>query len=291
MPDSQTSDRARTPLLTLITQESMDEDYRHVADRRSSSHQPPQSGRRAHWTAAAVVAAFGVLVTLAAVQTSASSGVNDANRSSLLRQIEDRRTHAATLQTRIVGLRELIVGMRTEYESAAEAAMSTESRVQRLAAATGFGSVTGPGVVITVDDAADGEAVRDEDLALLVNGLWEAGAEAIAINGKRLTARSALRNAGAAINLNGSPPMSPPYVVSAIGDPKTLPANLLDTTSGLAFTNVADVLGFSVKRQNADDLSLPAATPRQSRLRFAVSGTAAQNRVAPGNKHGKGGAS
>lgn len=286
MPDAPTTDRARTPLLTLITQESLDEDYQHVADRRAAAQEPPRDGQRSHWIAAAVVAVFGVLVTVAAVQTSASSGVNDANRSSLLRQIEDRRADAAAAQTRIVRLRELIVGMHAEYDAATEEAQSADSRVQRLGAVTGFGPARGPGVVITVDDAPDGEAVRDEDLALLVNGLWEAGAEAVAINGKRLTARSALRNAGAAINLNGAPPMSPPYVVSAIGDPKTLPANLLDTTSGMAFTNLADVLGFSVKRQNEDDLMLPAATLR--RPRFAVEGTAELNRVPQGNKHGKG---
>lgn len=283
MPDAPTSERARTPLLTLITQESMDEDYQHVADRRAASRQPAPTGRRSHWTAAVVVAAFGVLVTIAAVQTSASSGINDANRDSLLRRMEDQRAEAADLQTRIVRLRELIVGLQTKYESAAENAQSAENRTERLAATTGFGAVSGPGVVITVDDAPDGETVRGEDLALLVNGLWEAGAEAVAINGKRLTARSALHNSGAAINLNGPPPMSPPYVVSAIGDNKTLPADLLDTSSGLAFTNVADVLGFSVKRQNVDDLTLPAATQRQLRLRYAVKGTAEQNRI----KHGK----
>ena len=82
------------------------------------------------------------------------------------------------------------------------------------------------------------------DLALLVNGLWRAGAEAIAINGQRLTARSAIRNSGAAINVNGRPPLSPPYVVTAIGDTKTLQADLLDTSTGLAFQNGADALGF-----------------------------------------------
>ena len=140
--------------------------------------------------------------------------------------------------------------------------------------------MSGPGVQITVEDAPNGEAVRDEDLQRLVNGLWEGGAEAIAINGKRLTSRSSLRNSGAAINLNGSPPLSPPYVVSAIGDKDTLQANLLDTSTGLAFSNVADALGLPVTMKNVDDLTLPAAAQR--RLLFAVKGTAEDNRKPDG---------
>jgi uncharacterized protein YlxW (UPF0749 family) len=290
MPDyesgspASSSDRARVPLLTLITQESLEEDYRHVAAQRAASGATSGTGRRSHWIAAAVVAAFGVLVTIAAVQTSASSGVNNANRDSLVARMADKRADAADLQRRIVRLREQIVVLQSAYDEASDDARAAENRVERLGAIAGFHAVSGPGVVITVNDAPDGEAVRDEDLATLVNGLWEAGAEAIAINGKRLTARSALRNSGAAINLNGPPPLSPPYVVSAIGNPRTLEADLLDTSSGLEFSNLADVLGFPVKRQNVDDLTLPAASQHLLRLlRHATPGTAEQNRI----NHGK----
>jgi uncharacterized protein YlxW (UPF0749 family) len=114
--------------------------------------------------------------------------------------------------------------------------------------------------------------VRARDLAILVNGLWRAGAEAIAVNGIRLTARSALRNSGEAINLDG-PPLSPPYVVSAIGDNRTLQANLLDNPSGQEFVSRANVFGFRVRRHNADRLSLPAADPAELTLRNARAGT------------------
>ena len=45
----------------------------------------------------------------------------------------------------------------------------------------------------------------DRDLQIVVNGLWAAGAEAIAINGQRLTARSAIRSAGQAILVDFRP--------------------------------------------------------------------------------------
>ncbi|GAA4754606.1 hypothetical protein GCM10023350_45050 [Nocardioides endophyticus] len=291
MPDAPTvPDRARTPLLTLITQESLDEDYQHVAEQRAAArarqgvedHGAGGSGRRGHWVAAAVVAAFGMLVTVAAVQTSEGSGVADANRESLLHQIDQRRDQSAQLQGRILRLSERNVGLQDALNEVTDAERTTANRVDRLAAQAGYGPVRGPGIVITVDDAPNGEAVRAEDLALLANGLWAAGAEAIAINDRRLTARSAIFNSGAAINIRFTPPLSPPYVVSAIGDNKALEANLLDTSTGLAFSNAADALGFQVTTDRRDEIDLPAAELRPPH--DAVMGTAEENRRPDGKE-------
>lgn len=260
------ADRARVPLLTLITQESLDEDYVHVAEkRRAGGAGGEDPAGRARWVAAAVVAAFGLLVAVAAVQTSADSDVASASKDELRRQIKERSDEVNSLQQDLVRQRARNIRLQDGLAAVSAEERSVSNRVQRLGAVTGHVPVSGPGVVITVDDAPNGEAVRDEDLALLVNGLWGAGAEAISINGKRLTGRSALRNAGAAINLNGPPPLSPPYVVSAVGDNRTLEAGLLDTTTGLAFVNVADALGFPVEIDSVDELDLPAAPLRRLR--------------------------
>ncbi len=70
------TDRANTPLLTLITQQSLDEDYQHVAERRAAENGgAPPPRRRPTRTAGIVVAVFGLLVTVAAVQTSEQEGV------------------------------------------------------------------------------------------------------------------------------------------------------------------------------------------------------------------------
>ena len=77
----------------------------------------------------------------------------------------------------------------------------------KLRLLTGEVAVTGPGLVLTVDDAPDVRAkaasgdprdaggfpqgrVTSFDLQILCNGLWQAGAEAMSINGQRLTSRS-----------------------------------------------------------------------------------------------------
>ncbi|MBI2243250.1 MAG: DUF881 domain-containing protein [Nocardioides sp.] len=278
MPDSRTTtaDRVSTPLLTLITQQSLDEDYRHVAERRAEQGSTP-TGRRRLGTATVVVAVFGLLVTVAAVQNSQRAGVQSASRASLIANIDRGRADLAAVQERIVDLRELDVSLQDNLDDVTAAAQGAQARVQRLGAVTGFGAVTGPGVRVTVDDG-DHFTVRDRDLRPLVDGLWNAGAEAISINGQRLTARTPIRNSGAAIHVNFRP-LSPPYVVLAIGDPRTLQADLMETTSGLTFRDTAAQLGFPWSMDNVDRLSLPAAPQRLIQLDWAVEGTAKENLV------------
>ncbi len=264
-PASGPVDRVNVPLLTLITQQSLDEDYLHVAERRAAAGSAAPR-RRSLGTATVVIAAFGLLVTIAAVQNSEQAGVASESRSSLITNIKDRKADVAALQDRIVDLRELDVSLQDNLDDVSAAAQTAQARAQRLAAATGFAPVTGPGVRITVDDG-DRVAVRDRDLRPLVDGLWNAGAEAIAINGQRLTARSPIRNSGAAIHVNFRP-LSPPYVILAIGDRASLQANLMETTSGLTFRDTAANYGFPWTMDNEDRLSLPGAPQRLLRLRW-----------------------
>ena len=111
--------------------------------------------------------------------------------------------------------------------------------------------------------------MRATDLRLLVNGLWRAGAEAIAINGRRLSAISAIVNSNISVQVNRSP-LTPPYVVSAIGD-DTLAGQLQASTSGVQFQALADQFGFVVDRQNESELAPPggARHPAAAALRRA----------------------
>jgi uncharacterized protein YlxW (UPF0749 family) len=264
--------RVTMPLLTLITQQSLDEDYLHVAERRAAgAPRPPRT--RPHRTAAVVIAVFGILVTTAAVQTSRNEGVNDASRASLIGQIDARRDALSDLQQSIGQQRERNVVLDNRHDEVARSEQDAVTRMRRLATTTGYIPVTGEGVRIVVDDAPGGDPttqVRDEDLAKLVDGLWTAGAEAIAINGYRLTVLSAIRNVNVAIHVN-SRPLTPPYTVQAIGDTRTLQADLLDSTLGSEFFSLADQLGFELSVRNEDSLSLPAA--RFPRLRSVRAGS------------------
>ena len=106
--------------------------------------------------------------------------------------------------------------------------------VERLSLVAGAVPVQGPAFVVTVDDApttgdqasgpdpragsagSDGQVIA-RDLQILTNSLWEAGAEAVSINGQRLTTTASIRFAGEALLVDYRPSTS--LFADAIGDP------------------------------------------------------------------------
>ncbi|MBM7506342.1 uncharacterized protein YlxW (UPF0749 family) [Nocardioides salarius] len=252
-----------TPLLTLITQQSMDEDYLHVAERRGRGQLPSAGSRsRPHRTAAVVVAVFGVLVTTAAVQTAQDADENRAGRATLVERVNDRRATVSDLQDRIVELREQNELATQNVARLTETAVEAQSRLRRLQVTTGYLPVQGEGVRLTLENPVAGDnLIRDIDLQKAANGLWLAGAEAVAVNGQRLTAVSAIRNSGVVVNVN-SVPIAAPYVVTAIGDSRSLLARFQETASGSALINVAQALGFAYRQETLTSVKLPAARRR-----------------------------
>ena len=215
------------------------------------------------------MAVFGVLVAIAAVQTSRNAPEANASRASLIEQIQARRDNVAALQERLERLRTSTTDLRAALAQAEEDGQVLAARIERLEARTGLAPVSGPGLRITVDDAPDGDVtqqVRDSDLAILVDGLWNAGAEAISVNGKRLTNLTAFDNVGPAIHI-GITPLVPPYTILVLGDPDTLAADLLESTFGQQWYSLVDSLGF-VFDTKRESVTLPAARPRLRTVRL-----------------------
>lgn len=167
-----------------------------------------------------------------------------------------------------------------------------------LAGAT---AVRGPGVQLVIDDAktastggatggpressgfSDTGRVRDRDMQRIVNGLWQSGAEAIAINGQRLTALSAIRAAGAAILVDNKP-LVPPYTVLAIGDGQRLSTAFQDSADGQYLHALQQNYGIRASISVSGEVHLPAAPSLVLRIAQPVAG-----RGAPGTAEtGKG---
>jgi uncharacterized protein YlxW (UPF0749 family) len=255
-----------TPLLTLITARSLDEDYAHVAARRVSSAPGADSPRPGAVTFA-VVALFGLLTSVVLVQTSRSSEVEDLSRAALIEQINDQRAEAIGLEADVRALARANQSATVTGEAEDVTLKAARSRVARLEVRTGFAPVHGPGVRINVDSAARADStteIRDEDLATLVDGLWQAGAEAIAINGERINVLGGIRNTDRAVHVNGNP-ITAPYVVTAIGDKGALQSRLVETSQGQAWFALVNALGFRYSAENVDDVRLPGATLRHLR--------------------------
>ena len=267
-------DRVTMPLLARITSQAIDEDYAHVAERRGSAPLGRRTRGLSWWSWLAVTVLVGTLLAVAGSQTSEQAVVRESSRGTLVSRISGEREVLAGTQAQVGRLQAATVARQTDLDRTTDDLDAALADITRLRTRTGYGPVRGPGVRLVVGDSASGdETVRDEDLALLVNGLWTAGAEAIAINDERLTPLTYIQNSGPAINVN-SQPLVPPYTVEAIGDQRTLQADLLDSSSGARFTDLVRLLGFRFDRENANDLRLPGVGLR--RLRAASSGLSGQ---------------
>lgn len=286
MPAQQDRAPRRTPprrpdasmsLLTGLLTETLDPAYAEAAARRKAQGADPKVTARG-WhrnlspTVLLGVAAIALVLVVAAIQTQRAAPEVNRERQQLISRIQEGDRLAATDQ-------EQIDADRAALQAAQAAALGPSSeegkRFAALSVSTGAVAATGPGMEVVLSDApgsvspsggdirqqggADLGRVQDVDLQHAVNGLWAAGAEAIAINGQRLTATSAIRTAGSAILVDFRP-LSPPYTIAAIGDPKTMPAAFADNTDGRYLFALKTDYGIVFDTSTKDKLSVPAAS-------------------------------
>lgn len=260
--------QATMGLLNYVTATSLDEDYAHVSALKESRGAPVTPASRRHPLAFVMLALAGLLLATAAVQTARSAPTQESSRASLVSQVKDRRAELANARDELAALRASVENLQDDYLNTTAEGRSLRNQLNRLGISAGSVAATGPGLRIVADDnpnpTRDKDYVFDTDLQRLVNGLWEAGAEAIAINGNRLTNLSAIRTAGDAITAGRS--LSPPYVVDAIGNPETLPARFLESAGGTWWLNLRSLYGIQFTMTSEDDITVPSADNLRLRL-------------------------
>ena len=252
------------------------------------AHDPDDesSGRLARSPVAVVMLlVVGLLMAVAFVQARGSRPAGVAQRDALVSEIERQSAQVDRLQranAAALAALEAARGRRLQAES--QGALADE--VTRLGLVTGAVAVSGPGIEVTVNDAAsvadagdgsdprgqestDDGRVLDQDLQVVVNGLWAAGAEAVSINGQRLTALSAIRSAGQAVLVDYRP-LAPPYRISAVGDPATLQARFTAGPGGRELRFLEKTYGVRGRVAPADRLNLPASSGLVTRRAKAV---------------------
>src|SRR5690606_6438832 len=92
------------PLLTLVTAQSLDGDYQHVADRKAAAGEQ-SSQPHALRNASVVVAIFGLMLMIALLQTERNAEDNEAGRQRLISSITQQREALAERQERVSALR------------------------------------------------------------------------------------------------------------------------------------------------------------------------------------------
>ena len=210
---------------------------------------------RALWRVAAPVAYAAAGVLFATSAGAANGGQLRGTRSDLGDLIRAEQQRADDLTRRVDGL-------RAEVETATDKAGADDRRVgaeqrraQGLELAAGTAPVVGPSVTVTLADAPrsadrvlpegtspDDVVVHQQDVQGVVNALWGGGAEAMQIMDQRVIATSAVRCVGNTLILQGRV-YSPPYKITAIGDPERLSQALDDSSDVATYRYYADTFG------------------------------------------------
>ncbi len=282
-------------LLVDMATASLDPEYREAHAQRvaranhphsAEGEGPPGGARRARRGMPLILTALlllaGLVTGIAASQVRLKDQEANAVRQSLVGDV--RRQTAATdrLARQEIGLRRQVATIRGAELGQDSQGRTLADRLAALELVTGSIAAQGPGLVVLLDDAhgtattgtaapdaAAGEGrIYDRDLQDVANALWTAGAEQIAINGQRLTTQTTIRSAGEAVLVDFRP-LSPPYVVQAIGGVDSMEPRFVDGPVARRFQTWTSLYGITFKVTRAKQLRLPAAGPAS--LRYAGS--------------------
>ena len=223
--------------------------------------------RRVSPALTAVLAILGFLLITAATSADATKKEEAPRKARLIGLIEERRAQVDAYDETVERLQGEVRTAREQAVRRQESDRSESERLARLAAEAGTTALTGRGIEVRLNDSdrepaetedAGAYKVHDTDLQLVVNALFDAGAEAVAVNGSRIVATTPIRAAGDTIVVNFRP-VTPPYRVIAIAADE---GDFLASDIAKRFRRWTTLFGLGFSVREDDSLTVPAYTGR-----------------------------
>jgi uncharacterized protein YlxW (UPF0749 family) len=187
-------------------------------------------------------------------------------RSPLVETATELQAQQEELKADILDRRERIQELERSGAGSAETVRDLNDQLLDARIAAGLIPLTGTGLVLQLEDSLEPVApdaneadylVGARDIRTVVEELWAAGAEAVAVNGERITPTSAIIEIGPSILVN-SAYLVPPYQVTAIG-----PDDLYQRISASpGFVDLirarAETYGIRISFAEPDSVDIPA---------------------------------
>lgn len=186
---------------------------------------------------------LGVMIVVAVNTNVAGEMKEDRETQEIIAYIEDLEDEGAALQEQIRATREQISAIQSEQVAGESELAEMAEELALLRQYAGLTELTGPGVIVTMNDNSVGAElaqknnpatynpsnyiIHDKDLRYMIRELAPY-AEAIAINGIRVIDTTSIRCVGTTVYINATRE-SPPYEISVIGDPDALEQVLLSS--------------------------------------------------------------
>lgn len=197
------------------------------------SHVRPARHRLWRVATPVVVLLSGVLFAVSAEQSDGLD-LRGGRLTDLASVVRAERDEAGELTEQVATLNAEVEALSTQLGD--RSVGRVQEKISTLVDPAGLTEKVGPGVQVTLDDASE-EArlayegnpndlvVHQQDIQAVANAMWNAGAEAVTIQGQRLISTTGIKCEGNQVTLHGLP-YSPPYVIVGIGDPARLEAEL-----------------------------------------------------------------
>ncbi|TWP36800.1 DUF881 domain-containing protein [Leekyejoonella antrihumi] len=269
-PSTARDPAASMSLITELMTHPLDPAYEAAAARREREDRPRSTGLRSPMLLI-VCLLVGVGLATSALTLRLPLGLAKKQHDQLVSSVQARQD---TIDSDTSAINELQRQITAYQNQALKHVHRSDQSTQlsRLAVLTGAVAVKGPGLNLSIDDAkgADTDAqgnprtdsssdgrVTSSDMQIIVNGLWQSGAEAMAINGQRLTAETAIRFAGEAILVNFRP-LSPPYTITAVGAGNEMERKFKAGTGGVYLGGLVGSYGIRSTMSTSKSVNVPA---------------------------------
>lgn len=227
--------------------------------------------RRTGWTVGVplIALAAGLLFTTTAT-TAGGTSLREDRRPELTELIDDHRERVAASEERAAALRARIAAQTDALAGSDAPIAAQQDRADAIWQEAGFTALTGPGLTVELDDAPrlgdnprsdnasnDDLVVHQSDVQAVVNALWAGGAEAMSIMNVRILSTSAVRCVGNTLLLHGRV-YSPPFKITAIGDPAALQRALAASEGVRLFKDAAEHFQLGYRETVESSVRLPA---------------------------------
>ena len=217
-----------------------------------------------------IVALVAGLLFTTSARTAQGTDLRDDRGPQLTTLIGDRTREIALAEAQDAALRKAVNAQTNKLAGSDTNIAAQQARGNGELGAAGLVAVHGEGLSVSLDDAprlpngqlpngatADDVIVHQQDVQAVVNSMWAGGAEAMTIMGVRVISTSAVRCVGNTLLLQGRV-YSPPFVITAIGDPASMRL-ALDSSQGVSvYRQAAAAWGLGYQVRTEGDVTLPA---------------------------------
>ncbi|QCH23856.1 DUF881 domain-containing protein [Mycobacteroides salmoniphilum] len=222
-------------LLRTLLSDHLDAGYAEAAAACAGGAAPRSRLAEWGWQALAAIAIAAVFAAAVAQTTRIAPGVMQ-EKQGLLASIRSEKRDSGALESTRDQLSAEVAGARRGQLEGNEQGKELLNRLDQLGLAAASTPVRGPALIVTLADPGSTgdlsdvskeriprsqQVILDRDMQLVVNSLWNSGAEAISVSDVRIGPNVTMRQAGGAILVDNQP-ISSPYRIVAIGPANTM---------------------------------------------------------------------